>query len=151
MGFGGVGGVPSYAHHPQEIKGDLQAARSLAGDGGRVLVAFQPHLVSRTQAFGVEMGQELGAADAIVVMDIYLAREDAIAGVSGAMIVEACPLPAERKVFEPSWAATAGHLVGLAAPGDVMLTLGAGDVTLLGPEILDQLRLGTGADQDPNA
>ena len=147
----GIRVYDSYAHHPQEIKGDLQAARSLAGDGGRVLVAFQPHLVSRTQAFGVEMGQELGAADAIVVMDIYLAREDAIAGVSGAMIVEACPLPAERKVFEPSWAATAGHLVGLAAPGDVILTLGAGDVTLLGPEILDQLRLGTGADQDPNA
>jgi UDP-N-acetylmuramate--alanine ligase len=135
---GEVGGIrvfDSYAHHPREIAGDLVAARSLAGPG-RVLVAFQPHMVSRTRIFGAEMGAELGAADEVVVMDVYVAREDPEPGVTGALVADAVPLPAEHVVFEPSWSATAGHLVERARPGDVILTLGAGDVTLLGPEVL---------------
>ena len=71
----GVRVYDSYAHHPNEIAGDLQAARSLAGEG-RVVVAFQPHMVSRTRIFGHDMGVALGAADEVVVMDIYVARED---------------------------------------------------------------------------
>jgi UDP-N-acetylmuramate--alanine ligase len=137
----GVRVYDSYAHHPQEIAGDLQAARSVAGDG-RVVVAFQPHLVSRTRIFGHDMGVALGAADEVVVMDVYVAREDPEPGVDGAMVASAVPLPAERVVFEPSWAATAGHLVARARPGDVVLTLGAGDVTLLGPEVLELLAEG---------
>jgi UDP-N-acetylmuramate--alanine ligase len=128
----------SYAHHPREITGDLQAARALAGKG-RVLVAFQPHMVSRTKAFGREMGVALGAADEVVVMDVYVAREDPEPGVTGALVADAVPLPPDRVVFEPSWSATAGHLVARARPGDLVLTLGAGDVTLLGPEVLRAL------------
>ncbi len=138
---GEVGGVrvyDSYAHHPQEIRGDLQAARSVVGEG-RLLVAFQPHMVSRTRIFGEEMGVALGAADAVVVMDVYLAREDPDPAVSGALVAEAVPLPPDDVVFEPSWQATAGHLVARARPGDLVLTLGAGDVTLLGPQVLDLL------------
>ncbi len=138
---GQVGGVrvyDSYAHHPNEIRGDLQAARALAGEG-RVVVAFQPHMVSRTRIFGEDMGLALGGADEVVVMDIYVAREEPEPGVSGAMVAAAVPLGAEHVVFEPSWSATAAHLVARALPGDVVLTLGAGDVTLLGPEVLELL------------
>jgi UDP-N-acetylmuramate--alanine ligase len=135
---GGIRVFDSYAHHPKEIAGDLVAARSLAG-AGRVVVAFQPHMVSRTRIFGAEMGRALGAADDVVVMDVYVAREDPEPGITGALVAEAVPLPAEHVVFEPSWSATAGHLVARARPGDVVLTLGAGDVTLLGPEVLTQL------------
>jgi UDP-N-acetylmuramate--alanine ligase len=134
----GVRVYDSYAHHPQEIAGDLQAARSLAG-AGRVVVAFQPHMVSRTRIFGHDMGVALGAADEVVVMDIYVAREDPEPGVTGALVADAVPLPAQHVVFEPSWSAVAGHLAARARPGDVVLTLGAGDVTLLGPEVLELL------------
>jgi len=125
----------SYAHHPNEIAGDLQAARALAGDG-RVVVAFQPHLVSRTRIFGPAMGQALGAADEVVVMDVYVAREDPEPGVNGAMVASHVPLPPERVRFEPSWARTPELLAELARPGDLVLTLGAGDVTLVAPEVL---------------
>jgi UDP-N-acetylmuramate--alanine ligase len=138
---GAVAGIrvyDSYAHHPNEIAGDLQAARSLAGDG-RVVVAFQPHLVSRTKIFGAGMGTALGAADEVVVMDVYVAREDPEPGVNGAMVAGHVPLPAERVHFEPSWAATPAALVERARPGDVVLTLGAGDVTMVGPEVLELL------------
>jgi UDP-N-acetylmuramate--alanine ligase len=131
----GVRVYDSYAHHPKEIAGDLQAARSLAGDG-RVVVAFQPHLVSRTRIFGPAMGEALGAADEVVVMDVYVAREDPEPGVNGAMVAAHVPLPPESVHVEPSWGATPGRLVDLARPGDLVLTLGAGDVTLLGPEVL---------------
>jgi UDP-N-acetylmuramate--alanine ligase len=135
---GGVRVFDSYAHHPREIAGDLVAARSLAG-AGRIVVAFQPHMVSRTKIFGAEMGEALGAADEVVVMDVYVAREDPEPGVTGALVADAVPLPPEHVVFEPSWSATADHLVARARPGDIVLTLGAGDVTLLGAEVLAQL------------
>jgi UDP-N-acetylmuramate--alanine ligase len=134
----GVRVYDSYAHHPNEIAGDLQAARSLAGEG-RVVVAFQPHLVSRTKIFGPAMGEALGAADEVVVMDVYVAREDPEPGVNGAMVASHVPLPAERVLFEPSWSATPAALVERARPGDLVLTLGAGDVTLVGPEVLELL------------
>lgn len=135
---GGVRVYDSYAHHPAEIRGDLEAARALAGSG-RVIVAFQPHLVSRTKAFGVEMGQELGAADEVVVMDVYVAREDPEPGVSGGLVAANVPLPASQVVFEPSWSRAPAALVARAMPGDIVLTLGAGDVTLVGPEVLELL------------
>ena len=138
---GEVGGVrvyDSYAHHPNEIAGDLQAARSLAGDG-RVVVAFQPHLVSRTKIFGPAMGEALGAADEVVVMDVYVAREDPEPGVDGRLVAGHVPLPQDRVHFEPSWSATPAALVERARPGDLVLTLGAGDVTLVGPEVLELL------------
>jgi UDP-N-acetylmuramate--alanine ligase len=135
----GVRIYDSYAHHPREIAGDLEAARSLAGDG-RVVVAFQPHLVSRTRLFGVDMGRALGVADEVVVMDVYVAREEPDPEVTGSLVAGAVPLPSGHVVFEPSWPATTAHLVARARPGDVVLTLGAGDVTLLGAEVLAALR-----------
>ena len=135
---GGVRVYDSYAHHPSEIRGDLEAARSVAGDG-RLVVAFQPHLVSRTRIFGTQMGQALGAADEVVVMDVYVAREDPEPGINGQMVASHVPLSAEHVVFEPSWQATPQRLLERARPGDLVLTLGAGDVTLVGPEVLELL------------
>ncbi len=150
----GVRVYDSYAHHPNEIAGDLQAARSLAGEG-RVVVGFQPHLVSRTKIFGPAMGTALGAADEVVVMDVYIAREDPEPGVNGAMVASHVPLPPDQVRFEPSWSATPAALVERARPGDLVLTLGAGDVTLVGPEVLELLaeRGGPGrsAAEEPDA
>jgi len=135
---GGVRVYDSYAHHPTEIAGDLAAARAVAGEG-RVIVAFQPHLVSRTRVFGTRMGQALGAADEVVVLDVYLAREDADPEVTGALVAGAVPLPAERVAFVPDFDAVAEELVARARPGDLVLTLGAGTVTAIGPRVLELL------------
>ncbi|MFC5178924.1 UDP-N-acetylmuramate--L-alanine ligase [Nocardioides taihuensis] len=130
--------VDSYAHHPVEIAGDLAAARSVAGDG-RLVVAFQPHLVSRTRVFGAAMGEALGAADEVVVLDVYLAREDADPEVTGRLVADAVPLPADRVVFVPDVAAAVEALAARARPGDLVLTLGAGNVTEVGPRLLARL------------
>jgi len=134
----GVRVYDSYAHHPGEIAADLAAARSVAGDG-RLLVIFQPHMVSRTKIFGTQMGEALGAADAVVVMDIYLAREAAEPGVTAEIVSAAVPLAPENVVFEPVWDKAADHVLRWARPGDMVITLGAGHVTRLGPEILSAL------------
>ncbi len=135
---GGVRVFDSYAHHPTEIRADLQAAREVAA-GGRLIVAFQPHRYSRTAAFRVEFGTALGLADEVLVMDVYAAGESPIPGATGAAIAAAVPLPATAVVFEPSWSAVPGQLAGRARPGDLVLTLGAGDVTMLGGEVLAEL------------
>ena len=134
----GIRVYDSYAHHPGEIAADLAAARSVAGEG-QLLVIFQPHMVSRTKIFGTQMGQALGAADAVVVMDIYLAREAAEPGVTAEIVSSTVPLAADRVVFEPVWDKAAEDVLRWARPGDMVLTLGAGDVTRLGPEILSAL------------
>ncbi len=135
---GGVRVYDSYAHHPKEIAGDLLAARSLAGEG-RVVVAFQPHLASRTRIFGEAMGEALAAADQVVVLEIYLAREDPEPGVDGRMVADHVPLPSQQVRFAPDRDQVPVTLAGLAAPGDLVLTLGAGDVTELGPRVLEEL------------
>jgi UDP-N-acetylmuramate--alanine ligase len=134
----GIRVVDDYAHHPTEVEATLRAAAS-AAEGGRVVVAFQPHRYSRTAAFGNELGVALGFADAVVVMEVYAAGEDPIPGVSGATVAAAVPLPEQQVVFEPSWSKVAGRLAAMARPGDLVLTMGAGDVTLLGPELLREL------------
>jgi UDP-N-acetylmuramate--alanine ligase len=134
----GVRVFDDYAHHPTELVATLTAARTVAGPG-RLVVAFQPHLYSRTEAFATEFGEALGLADDVVVMEVYAAREDPVPGVSGRLVANAVPLPAEHVVFEPSWSAVAAHLAARAEPGDVVLTLGAGDVTQLAPEVLAAL------------
>jgi len=135
---GGVRVYDDYAHHPTEVTAQLVAAREVLA-GGRLIVAFQPHLYSRTQIFAADFGTALALADEVVVMDVYGAREDPLPGVSGASIAARVPLPAPRVHYQPSWSAVAADVAALAAPGDLVLTLGAGDVTMLGPEILDLL------------
>ena len=135
---GGVRVYDSYAHHPTEIAGDLAAARALAG-AGRLVVAYQPHLVSRTRVFGAAMGEALGAADEVVVCEVYVAREDADPDVTGAVVADAVPLPPEQVSFVPDLADVPAALVARARPGDLVLTLGAGSVTEVGPRVLELL------------
>jgi UDP-N-acetylmuramate--alanine ligase len=135
---GGVRVYDSYAHHPAEIVADLEAARAVAGEG-RLVVAFQPHLVSRTREFGTAMGQALGAADEVVVLDVYLAREDADPDVTGRLVADAVPLPPERVAFVADLDEAAAELAGRARDGDLVLTLGAGSVTSVGPQVLELL------------
>ncbi|GGO92206.1 UDP-N-acetylmuramate--L-alanine ligase [Wenjunlia tyrosinilytica] len=134
----GVQVIDSYAHHPTEIAADLEAIRGNAG-GGRVLVVFQPHLFSRTQQLGKEMGEALALADSAVVMDIYPAREDPVPGVTSDIVVRAAAALGAEVRAEHSMTAVPGVVAGLARPGDLVLTMGAGDVTFLGPEILARL------------
>ncbi|WP_019146381.1 UDP-N-acetylmuramate--L-alanine ligase [Aeromicrobium massiliense] len=133
---GGVRVYDSYAHHPTEIAADLEAARSLAGDD-RLVVAFQPHLVSRTRTHGAAMGQALAAADEVLVADIYLAREDPDPEVTARMVVDAAGSDHVRA--GGSLADVERELVRVLRPGDLLLTLGAGDVTTLGPAVLAAL------------
>jgi len=134
----GVQVIDSYAHHPTEIAADLAAIREGAA-GSRVLVVFQPHLFSRTQQLGTEMGEALAKADAALVLDIYPAREDPVPGVTSEIIIEAARAAGgdARPVHE--MAAVPSLIAELAREGDLVLTMGAGDVTALGPEILDRL------------
>ena len=128
--------LDSYAHHPTEIAADLAAARDIAA-GGRVLVVFQPHLYSRTRIFAGEFGTALGPADEIFVLDVYAAREDPEPGVSGALIADA--VPGGRGTFWPDRRSLPRAIADRAKPGDVVLTMGAGDVTQLGPQIVAAL------------
>ncbi|HEY9410617.1 MAG TPA: UDP-N-acetylmuramate--L-alanine ligase [Jiangellaceae bacterium] len=134
----GVRVYDDYAHHPTEVSAVLAAARPVAG-GGRVIVVFQPHLFSRTRIFAAEFGAALGAADEVIVMDVYAAREDPEPGVTGALVAKAVPLPAGEVVFEQSWSAVPALATSWVRPGDILLTIGAGDVTLIGPEVLELL------------
>jgi UDP-N-acetylmuramate--alanine ligase len=135
----GVRVFDDYAHHPTKLRAALTAARQVAGSG-RLVVVFQPHLYSRTSYFAEQFAEVLALADIAVVMDVYAAREDPVPGVTGNLIAAAVPLPREQVVFEPRWAAVAGVVAGLARAGDLVLTVGAGDVTMLGPEVLATLR-----------
>ena len=132
----GVRVYDSYAHHPAEISGDLAAARAVAGEG-RVVVAYQPHLVSRTRLMGEEMGRALSAADEVVVLDVYVAREEADPEVSGALVARAVQLPEDVVHYVPDRDEVPALLAGIARPGDLVLTLGAGDVTTVGPRVLE--------------
>ena len=132
----GVRVYDSYAHHPTEIQADLAAARSIAA-GDRLVVAYQPHLVSRTRLYGAEMGEALSSADRVLVADIYLAREDPDPAVSSALVVDA---------IVGTEASLGGPVTGLAEilvpelrAGDLLLTLGAGDITTVGPAVLAAL------------
>ncbi|MDH6134527.1 UDP-N-acetylmuramate--alanine ligase [Kitasatospora sp. MAA4] len=134
----GVQVIDSYAHHPTEMAADLEAIREAAGSS-RVLVVFQPHLFSRTQQLSEEMGQALALADASVVLDIYPAREDPIPGVTSELIIDAAQRAGADVAAEHDFAAAPARLAALARPGDLVLTMGAGDVTALGEEILKHL------------
>lgn len=136
----GVQVIDSYAHHPTEMTADLQALREATADSpGRILVVFQPHLFSRTQELGTEMGQALTLADASLVLDIYPAREDPIPGITSAVIIDAATARGADVTAVHDPADVPGAIAGMTKPGDLVLTMGAGDVTDLGPEILARL------------
>ncbi|MEV5539473.1 UDP-N-acetylmuramate--L-alanine ligase [Saccharopolyspora shandongensis] len=142
----GVRVYDDYAHHPTEVDAQLRAARPVVGDG-RLIVVFQPHLFSRTAAFAGEFATALGLADEVVVLDVYGAREDPEPGVTGKLIADEVRLPPGKVHYEPSFTAAAPLVAGLARPGDLVLTMGAGDVTMLGPEILREFDRDTAEDQ----
>ncbi|GKU44043.1 hypothetical protein NJB14194_06750, partial [Mycobacterium montefiorense] len=137
---GSVRVFDDYAHHPTEIAATLAAVRTVVEQGGegRALVVFQPHLYSRTKAFAADFGHALNAADEVFVLDVYGAREQPLAGVSGASVAEHISVPAR---YLPDFSAVAEQVAAAAGPGDVIVTMGAGDVTLLGPEIVTALRV----------
>jgi UDP-N-acetylmuramate--alanine ligase len=137
----GVRVLDSYAHHPTELAADLTAARDVAG-GGRVIAVFQPHLYSRTRFFAAQFGAALGLADEALVLDVYAAREDPEPGVSGRLVADA--VPGGRARFVPDAADVPEVIAGLAKPGDLVLTMGAGDVTGLGPLIVAALHARAG-------
>jgi UDP-N-acetylmuramate--alanine ligase len=134
----GVRVYDDYAHHPTELVATLTAAREVAA-GSRVVAVFQPHRYSRTAQLGAELGAALGLADDVLVMEVYSAGEDPVPGASGAVVAAAVPLPSANVVFEPSWSAVADVLADRVRSGDLVLTLGAGDVTMIGPELLVRL------------
>jgi UDP-N-acetylmuramate--alanine ligase len=138
---GGIRVLDTYAHHPVELAADLAAAREIAAGGagvggGRVIAVFQPHLYSRTRIFAVEFGAALGLADVAVVLDVYAAREDPEPGVTGRLVADAVPGGAR---YVPLAADVPRAVAAIAEPGDLVLTMGAGDVTQLGPLILAEL------------
>ncbi|MFD7289647.1 UDP-N-acetylmuramate--L-alanine ligase [Streptomyces sp. NPDC059863] len=135
----GVQVIDSYAHHPTEMTADLEAMRAAAAPGSRLLVVFQPHLFSRTQELGTEMGQALALADASLVLDIYPAREDPLPGVTSALITDAAEAAGATVTAVHDKGSVPEAVAGIARPGDLVLTMGAGDVTDLGPDILARL------------
>ncbi|WP_116206002.1 UDP-N-acetylmuramate--L-alanine ligase [Amycolatopsis circi] len=124
-----------YAHHPTEVAAQLRAVRTAAGSG-RVVVVFQPHLFSRTQTFAAEFAEALSLADEVVVLDVFGAREEPVPGVTGALIADRVTVPVH---YQPAFDVAAGLVADLVRPGDLAITMGAGDVTQLGPEILAEL------------
>jgi UDP-N-acetylmuramate--alanine ligase len=129
-----------YGHHPTEVAATLAAART-AANGGRLLVLFQPHLYSRTRHLAAALARALAAADAVAVTGVYAAREAPVAGVDGKLVVDA--LVAERPGMPVAWAPrledAARFLSRRARPGDIVLTIGAGDVERAAPLILEDL------------
>jgi UDP-N-acetylmuramate--alanine ligase len=134
---GGVRVYDDYAHHPTEIAASLRAAAAAVGAGGRLIAVFQPGTYSRTQTFAREFADAMALADIAVLMDVFPAREEPIPGVTGATIADLVPLPPDRVLYEPSYAAVPDRIAALAVPGDLVLTMGIGNVYLLCPEIRD--------------
>ena len=133
--FSGVAVVDDYAHHPSELSATLSAARQ-AFPGRRLVAVFQPHLYSRTAAHGQAMGEALAAADLVIVTEIYPAREQPIAGVSGRQVADAATRAGADARFEPTRAEVGQTVYRALKAGDVVLTLGAGDITRVAPELV---------------
>jgi UDP-N-acetylmuramate--alanine ligase len=131
----GVAVVDDYAHHPSELEATLSAARQ-AYPGRRLVAVFQPHLYSRTEAHGAAMGRALAAADLVIVTEIYAAREQPIPGVTGRMVADAATEAGADARFEATRGDVGRRVFEALKPGDVVLTLGAGDITRVGPELV---------------
>ena len=136
---GGVSVVDDYAHHPTEIRATLSAARQ-AYPGRRLVAAFQPHLFSRTRDFAREFGEALADGDAVFLAEIYPAREQPIEGVSATLVADELRTAGGSLAWRGERGAMADALAGFVRTGDVVLTIGAGDITRTGPELLERLR-----------
>jgi UDP-N-acetylmuramate--alanine ligase len=137
---GGVRFLDDYGHHPAEIEATMVAARELAG-AGRVLVLFQPHLYSRTLHLGAELARALAGADLACVTDVYPAREQPLSGVTGKLVLDRlCELrPGMQVAWTPTVEQGAAILAHAARPGDLVVTIGAGDVDRAVPLLLERL------------
>ncbi|HWJ15855.1 MAG TPA: UDP-N-acetylmuramate--L-alanine ligase [Gemmatimonadaceae bacterium] len=135
---GGVTVVDDYAHHPTEISATLAAARS-SFPGRRLVVAFQPHLYTRTRDFASEFGASLAAADAVFLTEIYPAREKPIEGVSSTLVESAVRQSGGRLQWRGRREELADALAAFVREGDAVITLGAGDITKTGAELLARL------------
>lgn len=135
----GVTIIDDYAHHPTEVKATLAAARS--GGWDRVVAVFQPHRYSRTAAFASAFGAAFGDADRVILTDVYGAGEEPVPGVSGKLISDAvcAALPGRPVAYLPHHDELVAYLRSALRTGDALLTMGAGDVTALGDELLQRL------------
>jgi UDP-N-acetylmuramate--alanine ligase len=131
----GVSVIDDYAHHPTELVATLAAARQ-AFPGRRLVAVFQPHLYSRTAEHGAAMGKALAAADLAIVADVYGAREKPVPGVTGALVADAARRAGTETIFEPIRARLTDRVQAAIRPGDVVITMGAGDVTRVGRELM---------------
>ncbi|HTI06376.1 MAG TPA: UDP-N-acetylmuramate--L-alanine ligase [Gemmatimonadales bacterium] len=138
----GVTVVDDYAHHPTEVAATLAGARQ-AFPGRRVVAVFQPHLYSRTALHGEALGKALAAADMVIVAPIYGAREQPLAGVTHHLVVRGATRAGAATVAVRDRDGLTTHVARAVRDGDVVFTLGAGDVTRVGPELLDILRAGS--------
>jgi UDP-N-acetylmuramate--alanine ligase len=144
----GVTVYDDYAHHPTEVSAQIAAARgvlessAVSSAGGRLVVVFQPHLYSRTASFADAFGAALAGADVVVVLDVYGAREDPQLGVTGELIATAVPPGSAIVHYHPDRSSAATFVTGVLTPGDIVITMGAGDVTTIGPELLTLLAAG---------
>ena len=131
--------VDDYAHHPTEVTATLQGARQ--GGYERILVAFQPHLYSRTRDFAEDFGRAFSEADVLVVTDVYPAREKPLPGVTGALVAEAAEQYGTPEVhYVANKNRVARTMANLALPGDLAIVMGAGDIEQVGDELLELLR-----------
>lgn len=140
---GTIGGVilyDDYAHHPTEVSATLEAARQISPK--RIWAVFQPHLFSRTERFAADFGRALAEADVVVVTDVYGAREEPVPGVTGELVADAARQVGATVHYVPHRADLAQYLAPLVVPGDLVLSMGAGDITLLHTELAPMLERG---------
>jgi UDP-N-acetylmuramate--alanine ligase len=135
---GGLSIVDDYAHHPTEIAATIQAARA-SYPGRRIVAAFQPHLFSRTRDFSEAFGEALARADAVFLTEIYPAREKPIAGVTSDLIASALSRAGKPVAWRGSRTELCDALSEFVSRGDVVITIGAGDITRTGPELKQRL------------
>ena len=143
----GITVVDDYAHHPTEVRAAVATARHVVGPNGRLVVCFQPHLYTRTRDFADDFGQALAGADIAVVADVYAAREDPLPGVTGELVAKAARVHGADVIYAPTLDECVDTLVGLITSdgkrlqdGDLVMTVGAGDVTTVGPALLARLK-----------
>ena len=134
---GGIEVVDDYAHHPTELRATLAAARQQRPE--RIVVVVQPHRYSRTEVFGAELGRAAAAADAVIVTDVYGSTEPPVPGITGKLVADAAAEAGASVVYRPSLREVVDELVATVRAGDLVLTAGAGDVTSVGPALLERL------------